>query len=328
MTDKAIKLSIIIPMYNSEDYISECLDSIINSDLPKVGYEVIIVNDGSKDKSPQIAQEYVSRNDNFRYFTQDNQGQSVARNYGIREANGEYIWFVDSDDLVCEDVGYIYKFLENHPDADIIKTYIREFQKDEQKQYIQKDLRFSYSSGRDLMVKENFHPSSVCELIISKKLLINNNLFFVPNLVHQDVELSARLYSCARHVYTVNFISYLYRYNMQSTTRSINPTKILRQHTSDVFICKCFHNEALQYEVVDPELSDYFLVRAKQLQFGIILNLLRYRWHHRNNGVSKIVLQELKNNNLYPIKPPFISFSKKIFAKVVNIEWLLRVMIR
>ena len=85
-----MKLSIIIPMYNAEKYIVDCLDSILKSDLPKGEYEVIIVNDGSKDKGPEIAQVYVSKHENFRYLTQENQGQSVARNYGIKEARGEY----------------------------------------------------------------------------------------------------------------------------------------------------------------------------------------------------------------------------------------------
>ena len=65
------KLSVIIPMYNSEKYIANCLDSILNSDLPQDAYEVIIVNDGSVDSGPQIAQEYVSKHNNFTFLTQE-----------------------------------------------------------------------------------------------------------------------------------------------------------------------------------------------------------------------------------------------------------------
>ena len=86
-----MKLSIIIPLYNAGKYIVKCLDSIQTSDLNIHDYEVIIVNDGSTDDGPEMAQRYAKEHENFFYYTQENQGQSVARNYGIHEANGKYI---------------------------------------------------------------------------------------------------------------------------------------------------------------------------------------------------------------------------------------------
>ena len=77
-------------MYNCEKYIADCLDSIINSGLSESDYEVIVVNDGSKDRGPEIAQSYAARHNHIRYLTQENQGQSVARNYGLTAAQGEY----------------------------------------------------------------------------------------------------------------------------------------------------------------------------------------------------------------------------------------------
>ena len=98
MEDYKYKLSIIIPMYNAEKYIGICLDSILDSNLLKEEYEIVIVNDGSQDKSSEIAQDYASRYSNVAYLTQENQGQSTARNYGIKSCQGEYVWCVDADD--------------------------------------------------------------------------------------------------------------------------------------------------------------------------------------------------------------------------------------
>ena len=85
-------ISIIIPMYNAEQYISNCLDSILASSLPVERYEIIVVNDGSTDDGPNIAQMYAQQQVNITYITQANQGLSVARNLGIKKCIGKYVW--------------------------------------------------------------------------------------------------------------------------------------------------------------------------------------------------------------------------------------------
>ena len=92
MEDFKYKVSIIIPMYDAEKYIENCLKSILKSNLSKKDYEIIIINDGSTDNGPVVAQQYAKEFDNILYPTQYNQGQSVARNYGITESRGKYIW--------------------------------------------------------------------------------------------------------------------------------------------------------------------------------------------------------------------------------------------
>ena len=96
-----IKISIIVPVYNVEKYLRECLDSLINQTLEDI--EIICVNDGSTDSSPQILEEYASRDSRIRVFHQENQGVSVAYNYGIKQVKGKYFTIVDSDDWIRED---------------------------------------------------------------------------------------------------------------------------------------------------------------------------------------------------------------------------------
>lgn len=90
-------------MYNAEPYISQCLDSIISQGLDSKSYEVIIINDGSNDRSCEIVTRYLKYHSNFRLFNQNNRGQSVARNYGMTKAIGEYIQFIDADDFLIPD---------------------------------------------------------------------------------------------------------------------------------------------------------------------------------------------------------------------------------
>ena len=94
------KLSLIIPMYNVELYIEKCLNSCINQDLSADEYEIIIVNDGSKDNSLSIAESIAQKHNNVRIITQTNGGLSSARNTGLINSRGEYIWFIDSDDWI------------------------------------------------------------------------------------------------------------------------------------------------------------------------------------------------------------------------------------
>ena len=93
-----VKISIIVPVYNTEPYLEQCLDSIINQTLEDI--EIICVNDGSTDNSLSILEEYASKDNRIRIINQENKGQGFARNNGLKNVNGEYVLFVDSDDWI------------------------------------------------------------------------------------------------------------------------------------------------------------------------------------------------------------------------------------
>ena len=102
------KVSVIIPVYNSEKYIARCLDSVIEQTYKNI--EIIIINDGSKDKSKEILDEYEKKYPNIiRHIEQENKGVAKTRNYGIKIANGNYITFIDNDDYIDKD--YIETFV-------------------------------------------------------------------------------------------------------------------------------------------------------------------------------------------------------------------------
>ena len=118
MRERAVAVSVVVPVYNVEKYIERCLDSLVRQ---KFGYEyeIIIVNDGTKDNSMTIADRFASKYDFIRIITQQNAGLSAARNTGLANARGEYIAFVDSDDLLHpETLSSLYRQITRH-DADI-----------------------------------------------------------------------------------------------------------------------------------------------------------------------------------------------------------------
>ena len=95
-----MKISLIIPVYNVEQYLEKCLLSCLDQDLPQSDYEIIVVNDGSPDGSLAIAERIAATATNITVVSQENGGLSAARNTGLEIAKGKYVWFIDSDDTI------------------------------------------------------------------------------------------------------------------------------------------------------------------------------------------------------------------------------------
>ncbi len=114
-------ISIIIPVYNAEKYVSDTLDCVLNQTYQD--FELILVNDGSKDGTAKIVEEYACRDDRIRVFTQKNSGPSVARNYGINVSRGDWIYFMDSDDTIAANM--LECLIANSQSADVVVTGVR-----------------------------------------------------------------------------------------------------------------------------------------------------------------------------------------------------------
>lgn len=124
-------LSIIIPVYKVEPYLRECLDSVAASPLDC--WEVILIDDGSPDGCPQICDEYVAKDKRFRVIHQKNAGVAAARNAGLDAAQGEWIWFVDSDDVVdMRPVDEMVSWLKEHPETDLVMFDLNTFNDNEE----------------------------------------------------------------------------------------------------------------------------------------------------------------------------------------------------
>lgn len=113
-----MKISIIVPVYNVEDYLERCLNSLVNQILP--AYEIILIDDGSTDRSGEVADAWAEIHDNIRVIHRENQGVSAARNLGIEEAEGDYILFVDSDDIIAGHMLERMAEMVEETDADVV----------------------------------------------------------------------------------------------------------------------------------------------------------------------------------------------------------------
>ena len=324
-----LKLSIIIPMYNAEKYIEECLDSILNSNLSKDLFELVIVNDGSKDKSPEIAQDYASKYSNVTYLTQENQGQSTARNYGIKTCIGEYVWCVDADDkLISEQLPKIIDALDEYENLDILAVQLQNVT--EEGQYLdvecsQPTLEHNKVLSGVEAILSGYNPSSICALITKKQLFIDNNIFFVKGITHQDVELTYRLMPCAMKVVFSDIIPYLYIYHPNSTSKSMVPEKKIKYIKDDIYIINSFRRLALSFKDINPQLYSVIFNRSQNVLFGLVYSLYKNKKEWGKLGINSVIIDELKKEQLYPMKGEFDSLKKSLFVKLfLNIPCLIK----
>ena len=214
----AIPISIIIPVYNVEPYLRQCLDSVLGQTFKN--FEVLLVNDGSSDSSGDICREYVEKDSRFHYFEKENGGLSDARNYGIERAQGEYLTFIDSDDFVNE------KHLENLflasrlTNADITIGGFSRFENGTFWLYqdrFSSDSLVSFTSAQAIQHLDSMFDvpflnfSIVCGKLFKRDLF--KELRFQYGKYAEDQFIIWKLYLKARSIYTFNVDSYVYRIN-------------------------------------------------------------------------------------------------------------------
>ena len=315
-------------MYNAEKYIGICLDSILDSNLLKEEYEIVIVNDGSQDKSSEIAQDYASRYSNVAYLTQENQGQSTARNYGIKSCQGEYVWCVDADDkLISAQLPKLIDALDEYENLDILAVQLQNVT--EEGKYL--DIECTQPlvehnriiSGVEAVIS-GYIPSSICALIVRRELFVENDIFFVKGITHQDVELTYRLMPHAKFVMFSNLIPYLYIYHPNSTSKSLIPEKKIKYIKDDIYIIKSFQKLALSYKQDNLLLYKVIYNQSQNVLFSLVYSLYKNKKTWFNMGINTAVVAELKKEKLYPIRGKFDSIKKTICARLfLNIPCVL-----
>ncbi len=220
------QLSIIIPFFNVEKYIHACLESVFSQGLDEDDFEVILVNDGSKDRSMEICTDFIARHKNIIVINQENQGLSVARNNGISKAKGEYILMIDSDDLLIEHSlpDILTKALEEKTDmliADFLIMNNEEIKLSGIHLSPQENIEFIKKTGQELFLG---NPKSrmcyVWHILYRKNFLIENNILFVPGIYYEDVPFIHECYLKAQSGIITNKLLNIYRKRNDSITGS------------------------------------------------------------------------------------------------------------
>ncbi len=269
-----MKFSIIIPVYNVEQYLTKCLDSVVNQTYNDE-YEVICVNDGSTDSSLAILEEYEEKHDKIKIINQENRGLSEARNTGIRQAKGKYIWFIDSDDWIEDDaLNILHKKIN---DEDIVCFNGRRYFEDGKTETPDEGIEISDISGWEYYNKyalqsRKFHFTCVVLRVYKRDFLLKNNLFFEPGIYHEDNLFTPIALYHAIKIKSIPNMLYQYRIRVGSITQNINFKRItdiitIANRLAEFFIPKTDINKSVVYK----DLSSYYpnvLVLAKKYNFN------------------------------------------------------------
>src|SRR5690554_2276347 len=212
--------SVIIPIYNAASYLDECLQSVLGQS--HTDFELLLINDGSTDASLEICNKSAQLDKRVQVHHQENKGQGSARNLGLREAKGNYILFVDSDDAIAEDTLELnYKILENNPKIECLQfpIYMKYGTPDA---YLKKEEEQLYEASKsnikNLLLVDNVISWIVCDKIFKKESI--DRMFFREDIKYEDNYFMMQYIQGLNNFYISEKGIYYYYYREESTTTS------------------------------------------------------------------------------------------------------------
>ena len=237
MSNSKGKLSIIVPVYNVESWLNKCIDSWLDETYEDI--EILLIDDGSTDKSGEICDKYALKNKKIKVFHNKNQGLSYSRYFGIKNATGKYVMFVDSDDYIS-DKKIVDKFINilNDEKSDFIYTSYCRFndgKDDEITEILSIDIgknEIKNKSGIDilaLLIEKNSYHHAAYLKICNKKFLIDNNLFFKEGIYHEDAEWSPKLFYYSKKISIYSEPYYMRRMRENSIITTTNEKSIVKK---------------------------------------------------------------------------------------------------
>lgn len=309
-----INLSIIIPVYNVQEYLRQCLDSVIKQGLSNI--EIILVNDGSTDNSGNICDDYAKKYSYIKVVHQKNKGLSGARNTGIRNSTGKYLMFIDSDDFINSKVD-LKKIVMNLK-KDITQYKWVYYYENSNKYTKFKDMEiYSDEDIDELLLKKVFDGTfsvSACDKIIKKSLIVDNDIYFKEGIYSEDMDWTFRLYEKISSYDILNEDVYIYR---QARKGSIT-NKIKNKNVVDLFgIIKYWYN----YDYKSDKLKEAYL-NYLAYHYVILITLLNKENCSKELKKDIYKLQDiLKYSNNKKVKmcsKLFSIFGKKISIKILR----------
>lgn len=310
MTTNKIIASIIIPVYNVEQYIKDCLDSIFVYQEISYPIEVIVVDDGSTDRCPDILNEYKKYHE-FLLITKENAGVGCARNTGIDAANGKYLLFLDSDDyFVPGSLDSLFAYLAVS-DEDIVEYDYIVSNEYKGSPFTKKEITsIDRGQGQKIFAvweKDGFYRPMPCMRAVSRKMIISNMLYFYPGIFHEDEEWSPRIFAFASSVRYLPLIIYVYRIREGSAM-----SKKTRKHYMDIF----FIIDSLYEFSCKGDLSEQYIESLRHIisfLYFTIIKVIRLNGLYDKEIICK--LEERKKMTCYSS----ILHKKYFFRYIINI---------
>ena len=306
------KVSIIIPVYNCEKYISRCLDSVINQTYKNI--EIIAINDGSKDNSINILREYEKKDNRIILIDKENEGVSKTRNLGIQKSTGEYLMFIDNDDFIDKD--YVEKYVNCNQGEDIVIGSYKRVNNNNK-------ILFRYNM-KEKSLWSKYVILSPWAKLYKRNFILKNKIEFLDYGIGEDIYFNLLCYSKTKNIKIINDFKYSWFYNDSSVS---NTRQRGLKKTVDITVLL---NKLLSFIDLNDKYNNYFLERyiywyllfsGKQASKIDFIEQYKYyiNWLNKNNIKSKINPLLLKGE---PLKIKISVFLFRIIRKFRLIKLL------
>lgn len=331
------KVSIIVPVYNVENYVKRCLESLINQTYKNI--EIVIVNDGSTDNSKIICDEYVKKDSRIKLINKKNQGLGLARNTGLENITGDYVLFVDSDDYVEIDlVDTVYDIIKKNK-CDFVRfhNYREDLNTGEKKvrtsclkegfynkEDINKNILFPIIGVLPKETSENFVGMSVWRNLYKVSIIKDNNLKFVSEreFISEDVIFNINYFSLCNKAYVINKPLYHYIVNESSLTSKYKPDR--------------FDKEVIMFEEVikilkEKNICKDYIIREQRTFLDRTRMCIRQEFSRTDkHNIKKGILKILNNNKLieviekYPIRDMKIQYKLVLYLMKYKLYFIIK----
>lgn len=280
-----MKISVIIPVYNSSTYLRKCLDSVVNQTLKDI--EIIVINDGSTDDSKNIIEEYLCKYKNIIFIDQENKGIGKTRNIGIKTATGEYITFVDSDDYIKENMlEEYYKYAKKHNFDLVIGSYIKKINN---KEIIFENNKFKTGNVKttpQILYLIEYGPWAK---LYKRETLINNNIYFDEKRKYEDMPFVSKALLKSKLIgqITEPYYYYIIHNNSETTTmdkRVFDILDILKE-IKDYYKREYYLRDELDYVIID-KITTYMLQQRVQKDNKLRIEFINAGYAFLNKNIK------------------------------------------
>ena len=288
-------LTVVIPVYNVEKYLKRCIDSILIQEWKTC--DILLVDDGSTDNSPQICEDYAKAYDIISVIHKENGGLSEARNTGISNAEGEYVYFLDSDDWIEPNTFSDLAEVIESDQYDII-SFNPEFVKSEHDIIKSDSKRTKRLTGKEALIdmfSYGFITGFATDKIYRKTLFTKNTIQFPVGKYYEDLGTNYKLFLAAKKVYATNQKYYHYLIdNPDAITQSWNEKKLRDMFE---FYKEVFYSDFVRSQLNQEELHISQLYYVNGLTH-ILASLYKAKLHKHHSEIASEVKQELEKNKM------------------------------
>lgn len=323
-----MRLSIIIPAYNAGKYLERCVGSCEEQSVPQDEFEIIVVNDGSKDNTLEVAESLADKYSNLRIFSKENGGSSSARNMGLDHAKGDYITFVDSDDyLLPGKLAAVLSVAENNK-LDLCIFNFKVMSHDGSSVNTDNPLKKGKIYNCEEASIQGYQVGSACGKLYLRKMLESNNIRFRTDIIFgEDSYFSFQVLLKSGRIMNTDVCAYVYTANPLSVTKDTHRLreKVIRRCEDSLQLIKLVSDQSEETKI-SSRFRKYLKTYATSLRLGFFISLMGSK--HLSRRDANDLIRKAKSMQLYPYEVTSNSFTKALIMHVLNVENILHLVLR